>query len=147
MKNIYAIIIALLIFLFPSKAQEVKTSEDAQLVASNQSAANGVTTIRLTHSESNRYASRIPPVETQRIVLMPNAKTGDIKILFKYDKAASAKISVTDEQGKVVLSQAASLQSGKNVINVDGFKALPEGTYVVALACDQQQFQSTFIRW
>lgn len=147
MKNIYAIIIALLIFLFPSRAQEVKTSEDAQLVASNQNASNGVTTIRLTHTESNRYASRIPPVETQRIVLMPNAKTGDIKILFKYDKTATASISVKDEKGKVVLLQEATLQSGKNVINVDHFKDLPAGTYLVALACDQQHYQSTFIRW
>lgn len=81
------------------------------------------------------------------ITIMPNAATHDVKIIFKTDKSAAAKIIVLDESGKNVLQQNAQIAEGDNNINIDNFHSLNDGTYTIQLISNNETYTSTFIIW
>ena len=81
------------------------------------------------------------------ITIMPNAATQDVKIIFKTDKSAVAKIMVLDESGKNVLQQDAQIAEGNNNINIDNFHSLHDGTYTIQLITNKETYASTFIIW
>lgn len=81
------------------------------------------------------------------ITIMPNAATHDVKVIFKTDKPAVAKIIVLDESGKNVLQQHAHVAEGNNNINIDNFHTLNDGTYTIQLISNNETYTSTFIIW
>ena len=81
------------------------------------------------------------------IIILPNAATQDVKIIFKTDKAASAKIIVLDENGKKVLHQDTQIAEGNNNINIDNFHTLNDGTYTIQLISNSKTYTSAFMIW
>lgn len=81
------------------------------------------------------------------IIILPNAATQDVKIIFKTDKAASAKIIVLDENGKKVLHQDIQIAEGNNNINIDNFHTLNDGTYTIQLISNSKTYTSAFMIW
>ena len=81
------------------------------------------------------------------LTIMPNATTQDVKIIFKTDKAAAAKIIVSDENGKKVLQQDAQIVEGNNNINIDNFHTLNDGTYTIQLISNSETYTSSFMIW
>lgn len=81
------------------------------------------------------------------ITIMPNATTKDVKIIFKTDKAAAAKIIVLDENGKKVLQQNTQIVEGNNNINIDNFHTLNDGTYTIQFISNSETYTSSFIIW
>ena len=86
-------------------------------------------------------------IENKGLTLAPNAKTGDVQVVFTAEKAGKASIVVINAEGKTVLSQSVELTAGKNNINIDKFNDLEEGNYTVSLTTDAGNFSSPFLLW
>lgn len=81
------------------------------------------------------------------LTLMPNPATGETQILFVSQKDAKATIKVVDANGKEVLKQESELITGKNKINIDHSKDLPEGNYTVTLVSNNKMHSVAFVVW
>lgn len=81
------------------------------------------------------------------LTLMPNPATGETQILFVSQKDAKATIKVLDTNGKEVLKQESQLITGKNKINIDHSKDLPEGNYTVTLTSNNKIHSVSFVVW
>ena len=81
------------------------------------------------------------------LTIVPNPATGDVQILFVSGRTSQGTIKVYDEKGAVVLTSEVSLLTGKNKINVDGFKQLAEGKYSIRLVTMNHQFTGSFLLW
>ncbi|MFT3682997.1 MAG: T9SS type A sorting domain-containing protein [Ferruginibacter sp.] len=81
------------------------------------------------------------------LTLMPNPATGETQILFVSPKDAKAIIKVLDADGKEVLKQENDLVTGKNKININHSKDLPEGNYTVSLTSANKNYTVAFVMW
>ncbi len=81
------------------------------------------------------------------MTITPNSATKDVKVIFRTDKSAEAKIIVLDESGKNVLQQDAQIAEGNNNINIDNFHSLNDGTYTIQLISNNKTYTSTFMIW
>ncbi len=102
----------------------------------------------LTNNATSSTTGNIPHSDIKKgITIMPNAATQDVKIIFKTDKAAAAKIIVLDESGKKVLHQDTQIAEGNNNINIDNFHTLNDGTYTIQLISNSETYTSSFMIW
>ena len=81
------------------------------------------------------------------LTLMPNPATGETQILFVSQKDVKATIKVLDANGKEVLKQESQLITGKNKINIDHSKDLPEGNYTLTLTSNNKMHSVSFVVW
>lgn len=81
------------------------------------------------------------------LTLMPNPATGETQILFVSGKNSKATVKVFNADGKEVLKQESQLITGKNKINIDRSKELPEGNYTVTLTSNNKMHSVSFVVW
>lgn len=86
-------------------------------------------------------------IENKGLTLAPNAKTGDVQVVFTAAKAGNATVAVINAEGKTVLTKSVELTAGKNNINVDKFNELEEGNYTISLTTNAGNFSSPFLLW
>lgn len=86
-------------------------------------------------------------IENKGLTIVPNAKTGDVQVVFNTVKAGKATITIVNQDGKTVLTQKVELTAGKNNINVNNFSELEEGNYTVTLTSTEGNFSSPFLLW
>ncbi len=143
MKKIISVF-ALSIILISAKAQQ----KSGSTIAEDKQVTNNIVTVMPAETTAIVSANASANVNTSKsLKLMPNARTNDIQIIFKEEKATEAIVTVTDENGKTVLEKKTNLSAGANTINVDNFHTLNEGTYTIQLACNNEMHSSKFIVW
>ena len=143
MKSILTILLASFAITFANAQQNFDTAIQPATSASTKK-VNSLFTYQTVFSTTNypSYGNL-----KKGITIMPNAATHDVKVIFKTDKPAAAKIIVLDENGKNVLQQNAQIAEGNNNINIDNFHSLNDGTYTIQLISHNETYTSTFIIW
>ncbi len=140
----------ILTFLFASLAIiSVKAQKNADIAVQQSTVASEFKTNSLVTEPTATFVSdnKLQGTAKKGLSIMPNAATGDIKIIFSTFQTADAKIEVIDEKGKKILGQSAALTAGTNSINVDNFHSLNEGTYTIQLTSNNETHTSKFLYW
>ena len=143
MKSILTILLAIFAIISVNAQQNFDTAIHPAINASTGK-VNSLFTDQTVFSTTNNpfYGN-----SKKGMTIMPNSATQDVKVIFRTDKSAEAKIIVLDESGKNVLRQNAQIAEGNNNINIDNFHSLNDGTYTIQLISNNETYTSTFMIW
>ena len=81
------------------------------------------------------------------IKIAPNANTTNIEVRLTAKAATEATITITNEAGVIVSTQAAKVITGSNAIVLLDIAKLAEGSYTITMTAGAEVMTTKFMNW